>query len=85
MKMKIKNSVSAVEDLMRERTKALTDRLGYVNAGWFIAIMGGEGDSVKDIREKRTQSDIDMITERIKRRRSAIHNFYMHQGEKDEK
>ena len=38
----------------------------------FIAIMGGEGDSVKDIREKRTQSGIDEITERIKRRRSDL-------------
>ena len=65
----VKNSVSAVEDLMREGAKALMDRLGYANAARFIAMKGGERDSVKGIREKRTQSDIDEITERIKRRR----------------
>jgi hypothetical protein len=65
----IKDSGNAVEDLMKEGVKALIDRLGYADAARFIAIMGGEGDSVKDIREKRTQSDIDEITERIKRRR----------------
>ena len=53
-----------------EGAKALIERLGYADAARFIAIMGGEGDSVKDIREKRTQSDIDEITERIKMRRS---------------
>ena len=65
----VNNSVSAVEDLMRKGAEALIGRLGYADAARFIAIMGGEGDSVKDIREKRTQSDIDEITERIKRRR----------------
>ena len=33
--------------------------------------MDGERDSVKDIRERRAQSDIDEIAERIKRRRSG--------------
>ena len=70
----VKNSVSVVEDLMREGAKALIDRLGYADAARFIAIMGGEGDSVRDIREKRTQSDIDEITERIKRRRIRPRN-----------
>jgi len=63
-------SVSALEDLMREGARALIDRLGYANAARFIAILGGEGDSVMDIRERRVKSDIDEITERIKRRRS---------------
>ncbi len=40
------------------------------NAARFIAILGGEGDSVIDIRERRVKSDIDEITERIKRRKS---------------
>ena len=70
----VKNSVSVVEDLMREGAKALIDRLGYADAARFIAIMGGEGDSVKDIRGKRTQSDIDEITESIKRRRIRPRN-----------
>ena len=63
-------SVSALEDLMREGARALIDRLGYANAARFIAILGGEGDSVIDIRERRVKSDIDEITERIKRRKS---------------
>ena len=63
-------SVISLEDLMREGARALIDRLGYANAARFIAILGGEGDSVIDIREKRMKSDIDEITERIKRRRS---------------
>ena len=62
--------VRALEDLMRVGARALIDRLGYANAARFIAILGGEGDSVIDIRERRTKSDIDEITERIKRRRS---------------
>ena len=70
----VKNSVSVVEDLMREGAKALIDRLGYADAARFIAIMGGEGDSVRAIREKRAQSDIDEITERIKRRRIRPRN-----------
>ncbi|RCV66067.1 hypothetical protein C5S53_00500 [Methanophagales archaeon] len=45
-----KDSASALEDLMREGAKALIDRLGYANAARFIAILGGEGDSVRDIR-----------------------------------
>jgi aspartate/methionine/tyrosine aminotransferase len=63
-------NVRALEDLMREGARALIDRLGYANAARFIAILGGEGDSVIDIRERRMKSDIDEITERIKRRRS---------------
>lgn len=55
-------------DLMREGAKALIDRLGYAGAARFIAILGGEGDSVTEIREKRMKSDIDAIVERIKRR-----------------
>ena len=55
-------------DLLREGAKALIDRLGYANAARFIAILGGEGDSVTEIREKRIKSDIDAIVERIKRR-----------------
>ena len=64
-------SISALEDLMREGAKALIDRLGYANAARFIAILGGEGDSVRDIRERRMKSDIDEIAERIKRRKSG--------------
>ncbi|MBE9593582.1 MAG: hypothetical protein IMF19_08885 [Proteobacteria bacterium] len=56
---------------MREGAKALIDRLGYADAARFIAILGGEGDSVIEIREKRMKSDIDEIAERIKRRRSG--------------
>lgn len=67
----VKNSAGALESLMREGAKALIDRLGYADAARFIAIMGGEGDSVTDIREKRMQSDIDEIAEKIKRRRSS--------------
>ncbi len=66
-----KDSASALEDLMREGAKALIDRLGYANAARFIAILGGEGDSVRDIRERRMKSDIDEIAERIKRRKSG--------------
>jgi len=40
----------------------------HANAARFIAILGGEGDSVTEIREKRIKSDIDAIVERIKRR-----------------
>ena len=65
-------SVSALEDLMRAGARALIDRLGYANAVRFIAILGGEGDSVSDIRAKRMKSDIDEITERIKRRKSDV-------------
>jgi aspartate/methionine/tyrosine aminotransferase len=65
-------SVSALDDLMRAGARALIDRLGYENAVRFIAILGGEGDSVSDIREKRMKSDIDEITERIKRRKSDV-------------
>lgn len=64
-------SASALEDLIREGAKALIDRLGYANAARFIAILGGKGDSVRDIRERRAKSDIDEIAERIKRRRSG--------------
>ena len=64
-------SISALEDLMREGAIALIDRLGYANAARFIAILGGEGDSVKDIRKRRMKSDIDEIAERIKRRKSG--------------
>ena len=67
----VKDSVTALEDLMREGAKALIDRLGYANAARFIAILGGEGDSVRDIRERRAKSDIDEIAERIQRRRSG--------------
>jgi aspartate/methionine/tyrosine aminotransferase len=67
----VKGSANALEDLMREGAKALIDRLGYANAARFIAILGGEGDSVIEIREKRMKSDIDEIAERIKRRRSG--------------
>ena len=63
-------NVRALEDLMREGARALIDRLGYANAARFIAILGGEGDSVIDIGERRMKSDIDEITERIKRRGS---------------
>jgi aspartate/methionine/tyrosine aminotransferase len=67
----VKGSANALEDLMREGAKALIDRLGYANAARFIAILGGEGDSVIEIREKRMKSEIDEIAERIKRRRSG--------------
>ena len=67
----VKGSANALEDLMREGAKALIDRLGYANAARFIAILGGEGDSVIEIREKRMKSDIEEIAERIKRRRSG--------------
>lgn len=67
----VKGSANALEDLMREGAKALIDRLGYADAARFIAILGGEGDSVIEIREKRMKSDIDEIAERIKRRRSG--------------
>ena len=50
----VKNNANAVEDLMKERAKALIDRLGYADAARFIAIMGGEGNSVKDIRGRLT-------------------------------
>ena len=66
-----KGSASVLEDLMREGAKALIDRLGYANAARFIALLGGEGDSVREIRERRTKSDIDDIAERIKERRSG--------------
>ena len=66
-----KGSASVSEDLMREGARALIDRLGYANAARFIAILGGEGDSVIEIREERMKSDIDKIAERIKRRRSG--------------
>ena len=65
------SSASVLEDLMREGAKALIDRLGYANAARFIAILGGEGDSVIEIREKRMKSDRDEIAERIKRRRTG--------------
>ena len=54
---------------MKEGIKVLINTLGYANAARFIAILGGEWDSVRDIREKRIKSDIDEITERIRRRR----------------
>lgn len=66
----VKNSAKGAEELMREGARALIDRLGYADAARFIAILGGEGDSVEDIREKRMKSDIDEMTERIKRRRT---------------
>ena len=60
----------ASEDLMKEGVKVWISRLGYANAARFIAILGGEGDSVRDIRERRMRLDIDEITERIRRRKS---------------
>ena len=66
-----KGSASVLEDLMREGAKALIDRLGYANAARFIAILGGEGDSVREIRDRRVKSNIDEIAARIKRRRSG--------------
>jgi aspartate/methionine/tyrosine aminotransferase len=66
-----KGSASVLEDLMREGAKALIDRRGYANAVRFITLLGGEGDSVREIRKRRTKSDIDEIAERIKRRRSG--------------
>lgn len=66
--MAVAKGITLEMDLMREGAKALIDRLGYANAARFIAILGGEGDSVTEIREKRMKSDIDEIVERIKRR-----------------
>jgi len=66
--MGVAKEITLEVDLMREGAKALIDRLGYANAARFIAILGGEGDSVTEIREKRMKSDIDAIVERIKRR-----------------
>jgi len=66
--MAVAKGITLEVDLMREGAKALIDRLGYANAARFIAILGGEGDSVTEIREKRMKSDIDAIVERIKRR-----------------
>lgn len=66
--MAVAKGITLEMDLMREGAKALIDRLGYANAARFIAILGGEGDSVTEIREKRMKSDIDAIVERIKRR-----------------
>ncbi|NQE04614.1 hypothetical protein C5S32_01975 [ANME-1 cluster archaeon GoMg1] len=66
--MAVAKGITLEVDLMREGAKALIDRLGYANAARFIAILGGEGDSVAEIREKRMRSDIDAIVERIKRR-----------------
>jgi hypothetical protein len=66
--MRVAKGITLEVDLMREGAKALIDRLGYANAARFIAILGGEGDSVTEIREKRIKSDIDAIVERIKRR-----------------
>ena len=68
--VRVNVNVRALDDLMREGARALIDRLGYANAARFIAVLGGEGDSVIDIRERRMKSDIDEITERIKRRKS---------------
>ena len=67
--VRVNVNVRALDDLMREGARALIDRLGYANAARFIAVLGGEGDSVIDIRERRMKSDIDEITERIKRRK----------------
>jgi len=66
--MAVAKGITLEVDLMREGAKALIDRLGYANAARFIVILGGEGDSVTEIREKRMKSDIDAIVERIKRR-----------------
>jgi len=66
--MAVAKGITLEVDLMREGAKALIDRLGYANAARFIAMLGGEGDSVTEIREKRMKSDIDAIVERIKRR-----------------
>lgn len=70
--MGVAKGITLEVDLMREGAKALIDRLGYANAARFIAILGGEGDSVTEIREKRMKSDIDAIVERIKGRSVEI-------------
>ncbi|GEM_PF-4510765 len=57
---------------MREGVRALIDRLGYANAARFIAILGGEGDSVVEIREKRMKSELEEIVERIERRKEGL-------------
>ena len=54
------------EELVREGIRALIDRLGYANATRFIAMLGGEGDSLRKIREKRGELEIDEIVERIR-------------------
>ena len=62
--MKVKNITK--ERILVEGTTALIKRLGYANAARFISLLGGKGDMVVEIREKRESESIGEVVKRIR-------------------
>ena len=62
--MKVKTITK--ERILIEGTTALIKRLGYANAARFISLLGGKGDMVVEIREKRESESIGEVVKRIK-------------------
>ncbi len=58
----------APAEVIREGVRALVDRLGPAKAARFIAAMGGEGDSVREVREMRGKSTLDELIRRVQAR-----------------
>ena len=60
----------APAEVIREGVRALVERLGPANAARFIAAMGGEGDSVREIRKMRDRetATVEELVERIRAR-----------------
>jgi len=62
--MKVKTITK--ERILLEGTSALIKRLGYANAARFISLLGGKGDMVLEIREKRESESIGEVVKRIR-------------------
>ncbi len=62
--MKVKTITK--ERILAEGTSALIKRLGYANAAQFISLLGGKGDMVLEIREKRESESIGEVVKRIR-------------------
>jgi len=62
--MKVK--IITKERILLEGKSALIKRLGYANAARFISLLGGKGDMVVEIREKRESESIGGVVKRIR-------------------
>ncbi|MBI4362701.1 MAG: hypothetical protein HY558_05950 [Euryarchaeota archaeon] len=56
--------------LLREGVEALIQRLGPDGAAQFIAAMGGEGDSVQEIRRMREGVTLEELVKRIRAKKT---------------
>ncbi len=57
--------IMSPEEIAREGVKALIEKLGYANTIRFLALMGGKGDSVKELLDKTKDLTIEEIVEEI--------------------